>query len=120
MTEREIYTSMINGTADPAVLVEFGTRKLAQLDKRNASAMKRAQVKRAAGAELTEDVFKVVSTEPKTRNEIASLVGGDLSVGKVGARLKTLVDEGRIQKVNGKVTDENGKTRRAMMYFIAE
>ena len=37
-TERDIYTSMINGDFDPAELAEFATKKLAQLDKRNAKA----------------------------------------------------------------------------------
>ena len=120
MTEREIYTSMVNGSADPAVLAEFGAKKLAQLDKRNLSAQKRAQAKRAEGAEVTESVFSVVSAEPATRNEIADRMGNTLSVAKVGARLNTLVTEGRIQKINGKIAGEDGKAKRAVMYFIAE
>ena len=31
ITEREIYNSIINGTADQSVLVEFANKKLAQL-----------------------------------------------------------------------------------------
>ena len=42
ITEREIYNAMINGTIDADVMVEFATKKLAQLDKRNESAKIRA------------------------------------------------------------------------------
>ncbi len=120
ITEREIYNSIINGTADQSVLVEFANKKLAQLDKRNASAAKRAAVKRAEGNEITEGIFGVLTHEPMTRGQVASAFGGELSVAKVGARLNTLVNEGRIQKETIKVAGEDGKMKNAVAYFIAE
>ena len=57
ITEREIYNSIINGTADQAVLVEFANKKLAQLDKRNVTAKARAERKRAESNEVTEGIF---------------------------------------------------------------
>lgn len=120
ITEREIYNSILNGTADQSVLCEFAEKKLAQLDRRNASAQKRAAVKRAEGSEITEGIFGVITSEPQTRGQIAEAFGGELSVAKVGARLNTLVKEGRISKVNVKVAGEDGKTKSAVAYFIAE
>ena len=120
ITEREIYTSILNGTADADVLVEFATKKLAQLDKRNASAKVRAERKRAEGSEVTEGIYSVLSSEPMTRGQVASAFGGELSVAKVGARLNTLVTEGRVQKQTIKVAGEDGKMKNAVAYFIAE
>ena len=120
ITEREIYNSILSNTADHDVLVEFATRKLAQLDKRNASAVKRAATKRAAGAEITEGIYAVLTSVPQTRDQIATAYGSDLSVAKVGARLTTLVNEGRIQKEAIKVAGEDGKMKKVMGYFIAD
>ena len=120
ITEREIYNSIINGTADQTVLVEFATKKIAQLDKRNASAQKRAAAKRAEGNEITEAVYAVLGTEPMTRGQVVSAMGTDLSVAKIGARLNQLVASGRISKETIKVADENGKNKSAVAYFIAE
>ena len=120
ITEREIYTSIINGTADQAVLTEFATKKLAQLDKRNVSAKRRADAKREAGNEITEGIFNVLSTERMTRSQVAEAFGGELSVAKVGARLNQLVNSGRVQKENIKVAGTDGKTKTAVAYFTAE
>ena len=119
ITERDIYNSIINGTADQNVLVEFANKKLAQLDKRNASAAKRAAVKRAEGNEITEGIFGVLTHEPMTRGQIAEAFGGELSVGKVGARLNELVGAGRVQKEVIKVVGEDGKSKNATAYFLA-
>lgn len=121
ITEREIYNSIINGTADQAVLVEFATKKIAQLDKRNASAQKRAQAKRAEGDVITERVFSVVSVEPMTRDQITELVGDEtLSTAKIGARLNQLVKTGRVSKETAKVQNAEGKNANKVVYFRAE
>ena len=119
ITEREIYNSILNGTSDPVVLAEFATKKLAQLDKRNASAARRAAVKRAEGNEITEGIFSVLSHEPMTRVQVAEAFGSDLSVAKVGARLTQLVKDGRVQKETIKVAGEDGKSKNAIAYFLA-
>ena len=120
ITEREIYNSILNGTADQTVLCEFAEKKLAQLDKRNLSAAKRAAAKREAGSEITEAVYAVLGNEPMTRNQVVSAMGTDLSVAKIGARLSALVKEGRVQKETIKVAGEDGKTKSAVAYFVAE
>ena len=119
MTEREIYNSMIDGTIDRDVLVEFAEKKLAQLDKRNASAAKRAAAKRAEGDELTEAVFGFVSDEPQTREDITSAMveaGHEVTVGKVQARLTRLFNDGRIAKAKAKVAGEDGKSKQVTVW----
>lgn len=119
MTEREIYNAMIDGTVDRDVLVEFAEKKLAQLDKRNASAAKRAAAKRAEGDELTETVFGFVSDEPQTREDITSAMveaGHEVTVGKVQARLTRLFNDGRIAKAKAKVAGEDGKSKQVTVW----
>ena len=121
ITEREIYNAMINGTIDADVMVEFATKKLAQLDKRNESAKIRAAKKRAEGNELESLVFSYVSEEGQTRGQIAEAMladGHDVTVGKVQARLTKLVEAGRIAKAKAKVAGEDGKTKQVTVYAL--
>lgn len=120
ITEREIYNSILNGTVDQAVLCDFAEKKLAQLDKRNASAQRRAAVKRAEGNEITEGIFGVLSAERMTREQVAQAYGSELSVAKVGSRLNQLVEAGRVQKETIKVANAEGKMVNKVAYFVAE
>lgn len=120
ITEREIYNSILNGTVDQAVLCEFAEKKLAQLDKRNASAQRRAAVKRAEGNAITEDIFGILSAERMTREQVAQAYGSELSVAKVGSRLNQLVEAGRVQKETIKVANAEGKMVNKVAYFVAE
>ena len=120
ITEREIYTSIINGTADRETLVKFAEKKIAQLDKRNASAKARVERKRAEGNEITEAVYAVLGSEPMTRNQVVSAMGTDLSVAKIGAHLNALVKDGRIQKETIKIAGEDGKATNKVAYFVAD
>ena len=120
ITEREIYNSILNGTVDQAVLCEFAEKKLAQLDKRNASAQRRAAVQRAEGNEITEGIFGVLSAERMTREQVAQAYGSELSVAKVGSRLNQLVEAGRVQKETIKVANAEGKMVNKVAYFVAE
>lgn len=121
ITEREIYNQMIAGTIDHATMAEFAEKKIAQLDKRNASAARRAQAKRAEGDAITERVFSVVSNEPHTRDEITAMIGDEsLSVAKVGARLSQLVKSGKVSKETAKIQNAEGKATAKVVYFVAE
>lgn len=120
LTERDIYTAMLNGTLDAEVAKEFAEKKITQLDRRNASAAKRAAAKREAGSEITEAVYAVLGNEPMTRTQVVSAMGTDLSVAKIGARLNALVREGRVSKETIKVAGEDGKAKSAVAYFVAE
>ena len=123
ITERDIYTSMIDGTFDPAILAEFGAKKLAQLDHRNMKAKERAAAKRAEGDELTEKVYSFVNDDPQSREDITNALvqaGIETTIGKVGYRLTALVNEGKIVKeeINVPGTD-GGKAKRLVVYSLA-
>ena len=122
LTERDLYNSILNGNVDADALRAFAEKKLAQLDKRNESAKRRAAVKRTEGDALVETVFNHIGDEAKTRAQItAELVaeGFDVTEGKVGARLNKLVAEDRIAKAKGRVAGENGKTKAVTLYALA-
>ena len=120
ITEREIYTAMINGTLDAETAREFAEKKIAQLDKRNATSKARAERKRAENSEITETVYAVLGTEPMTRTQVATAMGTGLSTAKIGAQLTKLVNDGRVQKATVKVPTEDGKSKSAVAYFVAE
>ena len=121
LTERDIYTAMLNGTLDAEVAKEFAEKKIAQLDKRNAGAKVRAERKRAEGNEITEGIFNVLTAEGMTRDQVAQAYGDEsLSVAKVGARLNQLVSAGRVQKETIKVANAEGKMTNKVAYFVAE
>ena len=122
LTERDIYNAMINGTIDPDVMAEFAEKKLAQLDRRNATAAKRAAAKRAETDALLETVYGVLSDEPMDRTEIANVLaeqGVETTLGKITSRLSALVKEGRANKAKAKVEGEDGKSHDITVYTVA-
>ena len=122
LTERDIYNAMINGTIDPDVMAEFAEKKLAQLDKRNATAQKRAAAKRAETDALLETVYGVLGDEPMDRTEIANVLaeqGVETTLGKITSRLSALVKEGRANKAKAKVEGEDGKLHDVTVYTVA-
>ena len=127
-TERDIYTSMINGDFDPAELAEFATKKLAQLDKRNASAKVRAAKKRAEADKLLEVVFNYVTDEPQSRQDIFDAIvanepewADSVKLGQVGFRLTSLCNEepARVIKQEASVPGADGKAKRVVVYTLA-
>lgn len=122
ITEKAVYTGILEGTIDADVLKAFAEKKLAQLDKRAESAKIRAAKKKADGDALIEAVFACIGDEAKTRTQITSELideGYDVTEGKVTARLTKLVKDGRIAKAKGKVTGEDGKSKTATLYALA-
>jgi hypothetical protein len=122
ITERDILNSIINGTADPDVLVEYATKRIGQLDKRNAAAAKRAAVKRAEADEITEVIYGLLSDEPMNRDMVVDALaeqGIEMTPNKVTARLTKLYKEGRVNKEKGKVEGPDGKAKESTMYTIA-
>lgn len=123
ITEREIYTSMIDGSIDAETMKNFAEKKLAQLDKRNETAKVRAAKKRAETDELTEQVFALVSDEPKSRAQITAEFnaenGTELSEAKIGSRLTKLVQADRIAKAKGKTVGEDGKNHEVTLYAFS-
>ncbi len=122
MTERDIYNAMIDGTIERDVMVEFAEKKIAQLDKRNASAKARAEKKRAESDELMGVVASFVGDEPQTRAQITAAMiaeGHDVTEGKVGARLNKLVANGEIAKAKARIVGEDGKSKVATLYALS-
>ena len=113
ITERDIYTAILNGTVDTDVLKAFAEKKLAQLEKRNESAKIRA-------------AKKFITDEAQTRAQITAAMvaeGFDVTEGKVGARLNKLVANGQIAKAKGRVAGEDGKSKSVTLYateFVEE
>lgn len=119
VTEREILNMMIDGTIDPETMAEYATKKLAQIDKRNESAKKRAAKKRAEGDALTEEIYNVLSEDPMSRQDVLEVLQEtypDLTVGKVSYRLVQLAKEGRIIKQEATIAGDNAKNRRVAIY----
>ena len=122
ITERDILNGIIDGTVDTDVLIEYAEKRIAQLDKRNASAKLRAERKKAETNEFTEQVYSFVTAEHQTRGQICDAMlseGFDTTVAKVGAQLTKLAKAERISKEKGKVVDADGKSKEATLYFLA-
>ena len=94
MTEREILNMMINGTISKELLKEYGLKKIAQLNKKNETARKRAELKREKDDPLLDAVFNILYEQPMSREDVLeSLLPDfpDLTIGKVSYRLSKLV-----------------------------
>ena len=124
VTERDIYNSIIAGTADQDVLVEFAEKKLAQLDRRNATAAKRAAKKREEADILLSKVQAVLDENPQTREQILDAVTADGTVAKLGQitnRLSRLCRDETAGVVKGKekYKGEDNKTHEVTVYYLA-
>ena len=120
MTEREIYTSILDETFDLGVLKEFAEKKLAQMDSHNEKAKERAAARRNEGDELLEVVYAYVTEEPQSREDIfikMTAEGHDVTAGKIGYRLTNLWKNGRIEKAETIIPGVDGtKPRKIMVY----
>ena len=120
ITERMMLEAIATGTMDTIAHEEFvawAKKKIEQLDKKNAKAKERAAEKKAAADTLTEQVYEVVGDEFEPISEIASRIEGeDVTVGKVQYRLGALFKDGRVEKEQITVEDEDGKKRKVMGY----
>ena len=122
ITERDLMNSILDGTVDNDVLVEYAEKRLAQLDKRTASAKVRAEKKRAESDELTETVFSLLSDEPQNRDMLVAKLaelGIESTPNKVTARLTKLVKAERVTREKGKIVGEDGKTHETTLYVLA-
>lgn len=107
LTERVIFEAIANdalNTLDRDEIAAWATRKIEQLDKKNAKARERAAAKKAEGDELMEVVFEALGDEFEPAADIAARVEGEgLTVGKIQNRLTRLVNDGRAEKTDIKV-----------------
>ena len=121
MTEREIYTGIMNGTLDAETVSAFCEKKIAALDARAEKAKERAAAKREAGDELQSLVLNALTDEFATRDEITAKVDfEDVSVAKVGYRLTSLCKAGLAEKGETVIPGGEGvKARKVAVYKLA-
>ena len=115
ITEKAVYTGILEGTIDADVLKAFAEKKLAQLDKRRDAAAKRAEKKREESDALTEEIYGLLTDTPMTIDEIVlALDNEDVTTNKVAARLGKLIKADRVVKEAVRVDK-----RRKMAYRLA-
>lgn len=93
-------------------LIYFIESQITSIDNKAEKARERAAAKKAEGDELREVVKSTLTNEFQTADEIfGQLVGEDLTVAKVRARLTQLVNLGEAEKTE--VKTEDNKTKKA-------
>ena len=119
MTKKEIFVTIKEDliaaqVADLTEKVEFIDAQIAQIDAKAEKAKARAAEKKAAGDELRETIFGLLTSEPKTIPQIVEELDDEtVSEAKVRARLSQLAQLERIAKE--KVKTESGDK---MGYFV--
>ena len=127
MTKREIYEAIINNATitlqDTEVtvddIIELCEKEITTLDKRNAKSRERAAEKKAANDELGEFIYnEILTDEFQPIAAILSQINSEeeLSAAKIVARMRKLVDAGKVEKADIKVNDENGKSKTVKGY----
>jgi hypothetical protein len=126
MTKRETLEAMIAGfkagafDADAAGLyIDYCEKEIDALDKKAAKAKERQAERKAAGDELTETIFSIVSADEfeSIADITAKVDGDDVTVGKVQYRLGALAKEGRLEKGEIKIpATETSKARTIVAY----
>ena len=120
MTKREMYDVIAEVFAtvdreDKEDVLEMVKKEVAALDRKAATARKKASEKKAAGDELRERISAVIGEEPITVEGILDALGEEgLTPAKVTARTKQLVDLGVVEKKTVKIGD-----RKLMGYYKA-
>ena len=119
LTDRKIYTAIVEGTFDDLdtdAIVEWATKKIAQLDHKAEKAKETAAKKRAEGDELTEAVLAAVGAEFESIADIAARIeGDDVTVSKVAYRLNAAAKAGTLEK--GEIVIEGDKGKRKCVAY---
>lgn len=127
MTKREIYEAIINNATitlqDTEVTVEdiiaLAEKELETLDKRNAKARERAEQKRKDSDELGEFIYnEILTNDFQPIAAILTQINSEepLSASKIVARMKKLIEAGKVEKSEIKVNTDDGKTKSVMGY----
>lgn len=119
VTARENYEAIVKFVEEnggDAAYIEFLNKQIATLDKRAESAKAKRAEKQAGPDELLDAIKAVLTSEPKTIDEILAEVDyEDATKNKVSARLAKI--EG-IVKTEVKIETEDGKKLRRAAYSI--
>lgn len=121
ITKAEILAIIKEGMADNAEVVAYCDNEFVLLENKKIKAKERADAKRAEGDELQAVIKSVLTDVPQTRDEILAHfenADGELTVGKIQAKLNNLVKFEQASKTE--VKTEDGKKRTAYTVYIAE
>lgn len=116
MTNREFYTAIINQAVTDEVIAH-ATAALEKLDVARKPTEKEL-AKQAADAEIREQIFAQVTSEPQTAASLGEKVG--VSTNKASAELRKLVAEGRVVKSDIKVVGKGTCKGYALPAVVAE
>lgn len=103
MTKREVLNAIVNAEIN-AEVTEWAEAEMERMDKANArNAEKRAE-KAKENEPIKAAIFEVLGEEPKTATQIKDEIGMDgVSVQKVSALLRKIVEAGDADKVDVKI-----------------
>lgn len=103
MTNREMFTAIVNGELTDEVIAK-ATEEIAKLDARNAARKEKPSKKSLENEPIKAKIAEVLTDEPKTASEIASEV--EISVQKASALLRQMNVTVTDVKVKGKGTQK--------------
>lgn len=108
MTNREFYTAIVNGTLTEDVIAK-AHEEIEKLDARNAKRSAKPSKKSLENAPIKKSIAEFLTDGSHLASEIAK--GLDLSVSKVSALCRQMVDDGVLTvedvKVKGKGTQKS-------------
>ena len=113
---------LVDAEVTAADIVAYCDTTIAQLEAKKEKAAETRAKKAAQADALKDQVLALITSEPKTRDDIFVELGSEdleLSIAKVGARLTKLVAEGVIVKEPIKVKNAEGKSVSKMAYTLA-
>ena len=121
MTKKEMFEKIMAAMTTDAEVVEFCEKEIAALDKKAAKAKEAAAKKREEADELLEVVKSILTHDFQTLGDIAAQIEGeDVSVQKIAARTRKLVDCKYAVKEEVSVVGADGKKTKKMAYRIAD
>ena len=113
---------LVDAEVTAADIVAYCDTTIAQLEAKKEKAAETRSKKAAQADALKDQVLALITSEPKTRDDIFVELGSEdpeLSIAKVGSRLTKLVAEGVIVKEPIKVKNAEGKSVSKMAYKLA-
>ena len=125
ITKSEKYTMLENillglDGDDIDMLLEFVQAENAALARKAAKAKETAAEKKAEMDDLGHAVWKAVTIDPQTGDQIFEAVDfPDATIAKVRARLSKLADAGYVVREDVKVTNASGKKVTRVAYTLA-
>jgi len=105
MTKREVYEAVIANQNVEAEVREYFEVELEKLDERNRRAAEKRAEKAKENEPIKAAIFGVLTEEPKTATVVKEEIADefDVSIQKVSAILRKLVEAGDVDKTDVKI-----------------